>query len=179
MLAAVGERDVADDEVFHDASSSSSSTGGGACRAGPLSDYFGSASFSYHTEISHSEPAKLPPLADFDASGFDLERDVRAKLTRYCDRPFEWVRLGVNAEDFAAFDLIPLKPKKTDSRYKRFVESHGYECAELDALPATELRRRVKDAITSHIDLERWERLQETERLEKESIDKLESGWSA
>jgi hypothetical protein len=50
-------------------------------------------------------------LGDFDASGFDLERDVQAKLTRYCSRPFTWFRLGVNVDDFAAFDLIPASRK--------------------------------------------------------------------
>jgi hypothetical protein len=149
-----------------------------------LSPIRGYVSLSFAHEIAETwnritKPIHAFYLGDFDASGFDLERDVRAKLTRYCKRSFEWVRLGVNKEDFAAFDLIPLKPKKTDSRYKRFVATHGYECAELDALPATELRQRVREAITSHIDLERWERLQEVERLEKESIDKLASGWSA
>ena len=117
-------------------------------------------------------------LGDFDASGFDLERDMREKLERYCDRTFDWVRLGVNREDFEDFDLIPLKPKKKDARYSRFVAEHGHECAELDALPATELRRRVEEAITAHIDDEKWERLRRTEELEKETIDKLAAAWS-
>jgi hypothetical protein len=110
-------------------------------------------------------------LGDFDASGFDLERDVRAKLTRYCERPFEWVRLGVNAEDFAAFNLIPLEPKKKDTRYKRFVAEHGTACAELDALPATELRRRVQEAVEAHIPEGEWQRLQEIEAREKEAVE--------
>jgi hypothetical protein len=112
-------------------------------------------------------------LGDFDASGFDLERDVREKLSRYCERPFAWMRLGVNADDFAEFDLIPLAAKKTDARYRRFVREHGEACAELDALPATELRRRVEQAIVSHIDMPKWERLKETERVERESLGKI------
>jgi hypothetical protein len=78
--------------------------------------------------------------------------------------------LAVNGDDFETFSLIPLKPKKTDSRYRRFVAEHGTECAELDALPATELRRRVEQAILAHVDMDKWERLKEVERLEKESI---------
>jgi hypothetical protein len=122
-----------------------------------LSPIRGYVSLSFAHEIADTwnqidKPITAYYLGDFDASSFDLERDVREKLTRYCDRPFEWVRLGVNADDFEPFNLIPLKPKKTDSRYRRFVAQHGHECAELDALPATELRRRVKEAITSHID---------------------------
>jgi hypothetical protein len=149
-----------------------------------LSPIRGYVSLSFAHEIAETwnqidKPIFCYYLGDFDASGFDLERDVRAKLKRYCKRHFEWVRLGVNADDFAAFDLIPLKPKKTDSRYRRFIREHGRECAELDALPATELRRRVEHAITSHIDAAKWERLKETERLERESLDKIATGWSA
>jgi hypothetical protein len=149
-----------------------------------LSPIRGYVSLSFAHEIAETWNRVAKPifafyLGDFDASGFDLERDVRAKLTRYCDRPFEWCRLGVNIEDFAAFNLIPLKPKKTDCRYKRFVADHGRECAELDALPATELRRRVEEAIADHIDQEKWQRLLEVEEAEKATIDKLASSWVA
>jgi hypothetical protein len=143
-----------------------------------LSPIRGYASLSFAHEIAEiwnriTKPIYCYYLGDFDASGFDLERDIKAKLTKYCDSPFEWVRLGANKEDFANFNLIPLQPKKTDTRYKRFVQEHGYECAELDAIPATELRRRVQEAITSHIDRAKWDRLQEVERLEKESISRV------
>ena len=47
-------------------------------------------------------------LGDFDPSGFDLER--------YCERSFNWCRLGVNGGDFEEFNLIPLEPKKRDRR---------------------------------------------------------------
>ena len=148
-----------------------------------LSPIRGYVSLSFAHEIAQTwnriaKPVFAYYLGDFDASGFDLERDVRDKLTRYCNRPFEWQRLGVNRDDFAAFNLIPLEAKTQDKRYARFVAAHGDECAELDALPATELRRRVEEAITAHIDQERWGRLMDVERLEKESIDQLASVWT-
>jgi hypothetical protein len=122
-----------------------------------LSPIRGYVSLSFAHEIAETwnriaKPIYAYYLGDFDASGFDLERDIRDKLSRYCDRPFTWQRVAVDREDFADFNLIPLKPKRTDSRYKRFVAEHGSECAELDAVPATELRRRLKEAITAHID---------------------------
>jgi len=143
-----------------------------------LSPIRGYVSLSFAHEIAEiwnliNKPINAYYLGDFDASGFDLERDIREKLERYCNRPFEWHRLGVNADDFATFDLIPLKPKKADSRYKQFIAEHGSECAELDALPPTELRRRVEEAITRHIPQEQWERLQEMERLEKGSFNEI------
>ncbi len=143
-----------------------------------LSPIRGYVSLSFAHEIADTwnqiaKPITAYYLGDFDASGFDLERDLRAKLQRYCNRPFTWERLAVNKEDFVDFDLIPLKPKKSDRRYKAFVQEHGKECAELDAIPPTELRRRVREAINRHIPQGQWERLQETERLEKESFNKV------
>ena len=39
-------------------------------------------------------------LGDYDPSGFDIERDLRAKLADLSGKEFEWVRLGVNESDF-------------------------------------------------------------------------------
>lgn len=143
-----------------------------------LSPIRGYVSLSFVHEIAVTwkliaKPVTCYYLGDFDASGFDLERDCREKLARYCDRPFTWKRLAVNKSDFADFDLIPLAAKKTDRRYAKFVREHGVECAELDAIPATELRERVRAAINTHIDQDRWERLLEVERLERESIGNI------
>jgi hypothetical protein len=55
---------------------------------------------------------------------------------------------------------------------------HGSQCAELDALSATELRRRVEEAILKHVDMEKWDRLQEVERIEKQSVANFLSGWT-
>ena len=141
-----------------------------------LSPIRGYVSLSFAHEIADQwnqieKPIHAFYVGDFDPSGFDLERDVREKLTRYCSRDFHWERLGVNADDFAAFDLIPLAPKKSDRRYKAFVERYGSQCAELDALPPTEIRSRIRQAIEQHISHDEWERLQEVERIEKESFD--------
>ena len=148
-----------------------------------LSPLRGYVSLSFAHEIAETwieidKPIFAYYLGDFDASGFDLERDVRAKLERYCKRPFEWLRIGVNDDDFDGFDLIPLEVKEKDSRSRSFIQTHGTRCAELDALPATELRRRVREAIEDHIDADKWSRLLEVERLEKESIAAVADQWS-
>jgi len=141
-----------------------------------LSPIRGYASLTYAHEIAEMWSGIRKPifayyLGDFDPSGFDLERDLKEKLNRYGGRSFEWTRLGVNADDFEDFGLLPLAPKKSDRRYQTFIEEHGYQCAELDALPATELRQRVRNAITQHIPQDEWSKLQDVERIEKESFE--------
>jgi hypothetical protein len=161
----------------------------------------GYASISFAGEIADLWAATGKPvfayyLGDFDPSGFDLERSLREKIARYsgrCDlcalgdvhaggdpRPagcFYWRRLGVLRDDFERFGLISLPVKKTDTRAAGFVERHGRACAELDALPPTELRRRVQEAIESHIDRARWERLLLVEESERRSLEQVVAGW--
>jgi hypothetical protein len=117
-------------------------------------------------------------LGDFDPSGFEIERDLRDKLTRYSGgRRFHWSRLAVTFEDFETQNLIQLPVKNKDSRAARFLREHGSVCAEVDAIAPTELRRRVESAIMQHIDQDKWELLRLTERLEQESLASLTLGW--
>lgn len=115
-------------------------------------------------------------LGDYDPSGFDLERDLRDKLQRYSGRKIQkdgisWERLGVRDEDFDALDLIRLPIKMTDNRAAGFIQEHGDTGAEIDAIPPTELRRRVRQAIERHIDTDRWARLRIVEEAEKETLE--------
>lgn len=154
----------------------------------------GYSSVSFAGEIadqwSHiKKPIFAYYLGDYDPSGFDIERDLCEKLERYsgrwcenviaCASPhtFVWQRIGVTDDDFAGFGLIELPVKKTDRRAKGFISQHGDACAEIDALPPTELRRRVREAIESHIDGDQWNRLQSVEEAERDTLDTYLANW--
>jgi hypothetical protein len=119
-------------------------------------------------------------LGDFDPSGIAIEEDCRAKLRQHLGthgEPFRWQRLGLFEGDLRAFDLVRLPVKRSDTRSSRFTEQHGVECAELDALPPDELRRRIRDAIEEHIDADAWNRLAQTEEVERESLRLVTENW--
>ena len=135
----------------------------------------GYCSLSFAGEIASQwarieKPIHAYYLGDFDPSGFDIERDLKEKLLRYSGRDFYWTRLAVLETDFDEYGLIELPVKTDDKRAARFREEHGHRCAEVDAIAPTELRRRVREAIEAHIDADRWERLQQVERLEQETL---------
>ena len=149
----------------------------------------GYASVSFAGEIADQwaeirKPIFAYYLGDFDPSGFDIERDLRAKIERYSGRAadgdpdlahaknFIWQRIGVTEEDFDAHNLVRLPVKHKDNRAAGFIKEHGEACAEIDAIPPTELRRRVRDAILLHVDRERWARLQQIEAAEQETLDR-------
>jgi len=62
---------------------------------------------------------------------------------------------------------------RTDTRAHRFIERHGTETVELDAIPAPEIRRLVRAAIERHMDPRRLEMLRMIEQEEREGIRKL------
>lgn len=153
----------------------------------------GYSSISFAGEIADlwarvEKPIIAYYLGDFDPSGFDLERDLQAKLERYSGRPIEtdaewadegnvvWQRLGVTEADFAAHDLVRLPVKKSDKRAAGFMRRYGTACAEIDAIPPTELRRRVTEAIESHIDIPRWNRLLQVEQAERDTLRQFVAG---
>lgn len=155
----------------------------------------GYASISFAGEIADAWASINKPIfgyccGDFDPSGFDLERDLREKLARYSGRTeewdprlassknFVWQRLGVTDEDFDAYDLVRLPVKKTDRRARGFVKLHGDHCAEVDAIPPKQLRFQVEAAIVSHIDDNRWRRLQEVEQAEQATLEQFTATWS-
>jgi hypothetical protein len=82
-------------------------------------------------------------------------------------------RVAIHREDIDAFDLPPLRIKVSDSRAAAFAHQHGVECVELDALPPSELRRRLKEEIEERIDWSRWERAIAVERAELASIERI------
>ncbi len=155
----------------------------------------GYASISFAGEIADEwtqieKPIFAYYLGDFDPSGFDLERDLRDKLGRYSGLPIwtyeppgqepcyvdnahrfvSWVRLGVTEADFVDHDLVRIPVKRSDNRAAGFIQEYGTDCAEIDAIPPSELRRRVADAIDRHIDVERWNRLLKVEEAERETL---------
>ena len=117
-------------------------------------------------------------IGDFDPSGMNIERSVREAITEYAKGvDFQWKRLAVLPEHFDEFNIIPLAPKKQDTRYKKFVAAHGEKCAEVEAIPANVLRQLVRRAIESHIPQDEWARLKALENIERhqwhELMDKL------
>jgi hypothetical protein len=142
-------------------------------------------------------------LGDWDPSGEDIQRaayhliqdrchDLKygsgsPVLRRLSDQElrsqFLIERIAIHKEDIQKFKLPPLRIRTTedgsyaDSRAKKFVKKHGKNCVELDALPPTELRRRIREAVEKRMDIEKWKRAIEIEKVEIRSIVETVSKW--
>ena len=128
-------------------------------------------------EIGHcwkhiTKPIQVYYLGDHDPAGLDIERDMREKLAQMCGRDFNWQRLAVTTEDFFDTEIIgfPVKKLAAKPRWEPYVKRYGDRCVEVDAISPGDIRDRLKTAIENHIDLAEWERLQQIEELERQSV---------
>jgi len=114
-------------------------------------------------------------LGDHDPAGLQIEQSLRGKLEKFSGRKISWARLAVTTEQFRRPSILGFRVKPTVSAKRRasYIAAFGDRCVEVDALEPNEVRQLVRTAIESHIDEVEWQRLQEIERLEKESIREL------
>jgi len=64
-----------------------------------------------------------------------------------------------------------------DPRAPGFLRKHGEECVELDALPPSELRRRLSRAIRALLDKPAWRLAMVVEKAERETTRKVARGF--
>jgi hypothetical protein len=123
---------------------------------------------------------KKPILAlyfgDHDPSGLNIEASLKNRLRKFLPQVWDavtWTRLAINAKDFADQSLLGLSVKKDDKQGKKYIERFGNRCVEVDALSANVIRERLDDVILAHIDAGAWERLQEHEEAERQTMQNI------
>jgi len=132
--------------------------------------------------IEH-DGATILYFGDFDPSGEDMVRSLRARLDEYleiADEPFgegipdvEIVKCALTAFDIACYNLPADFAKKTDSRAAKFIAEHGDVSVELDALPVDVLRECLTNEVEKRLDLKALAKVRETESAEVEKLVNL------
>jgi hypothetical protein len=111
-------------------------------------------------------------LGDHDPSGLLIEQDLRRRLQKFADKAVYWKRIAIDEDDFRDRSIlgIPVKGNRTARVNRDYIRQFGDRCIEVDALAPDVIRERVRRFIEHHIDQDEWQRLQETERLELETV---------
>ena len=123
------------------------------------------------------KPIRVFYLGDHDPSGRCIEKEMFERLLRYGSGHFKMERIAIHARDIIRFNLPPLRIKDKDPRQHSFRQRFGEDCVELDALPVTVLRQRVREAIEKQMEPVAWKRAIEVEQVEQVSIRSLLSNW--
>lgn len=118
------------------------------------------------------KPLYVLYVGDYDPSGLYMSQvDLPDRLKRYGGEA-DIERVALTEADVMMGDLpsFPASDKTGDPRHNWFVSNHGRHCWELDAMNPNDLRERVREAITDHIDPDAWNHAIEVERVEVESM---------
>jgi hypothetical protein len=111
-------------------------------------------------------------VGDYDPSGmFMSEVDLPARLRNYGAGEFSFERIALVEEDLS--HLPDFEAKKTDPRYRWFVDRYGERSWELDAMDPNELRDRVRDQIENCFDPGDWEQHKKIEAAERETTKRI------
>jgi hypothetical protein len=107
-----------------------------------------------------------------DGTIADILDDAQLTIRRIALTEVDTRRLG-GAVAFPASD------KRSDPRYRWFVNRYGAQCWELDAMNPADLRDRVEQEIRALIEPTAWGRYVEAERLERDSIAATCRTWTS
>jgi hypothetical protein len=126
---------------------------------------------------SDGRPTYVYLLTDFDASGMGIAETVEERLAEMAN-PVDVVveRLAATPEQIEEYGLITQPVTRTDTRARKFIQRFGTETVELDAIPASEVRRLVREAIERHMDPRRLAFLRMVEEEERDGIRALLGG---
>jgi hypothetical protein len=90
---------------------------------------------------------------DMDPSGLGIPDTVKRDLGGgLFGKDFLFERIALTREQADEMDLIPAPVKLTDSRAERFVEEHGEEVFELDAIEPDRLQEMIRESVDEYFD---------------------------
>jgi hypothetical protein len=89
-------------------------------------------------------------LGDHDPSGMDMSRDIEERVRLFMGREgksLKFNRIALNKNQIDEYEPPPNPVKMSDSRSAGFIDNHGDECWELDALDPDVLDGIIETAV--------------------------------
>lgn len=117
-------------------------------------------------------------LGDHDPSGLDMGRDIQHRLDIFVGGVII-ERIALNMDQVTQYNLPPNPAKLTDARAQRYIEEHGDQSWELDALEPTVLDQLIQDAIDSFRDDNLWAEAAEQEEQERTGLNEIVRRWES
>lgn len=116
------------------------------------------------------EEAIIFYLGDFDPSGEDMVRDIRDRLTTFGVQNLRVVKLALTWEQIQTYNPPPNPAKITDPRARAFIEEHGDESWEVNALDPTVIETIIMDAFKGIVDVKLMKAAKKREKEEKKYL---------
>ncbi len=110
-------------------------------------------------------------LGDHDPSGEDMVRDVRDRLIMF-GVGTDVRKIALTMAQVEQYNPPPNPAKMTDPRARAYVEAHGHESWEVDALPPDVLQAIIRENLEEIRDLERMATVIARENQDKRKLRK-------
>jgi len=113
-------------------------------------------------------------LGDHDPSGLDMVNDIRNRVgdlmlgADYMQDLLTVKHIALTKEQIAEYNPPPNPAKMSDSRAPKYVQEHGYESWEVDALPPDVLDAIITEGIEQSINVDlfnKWKVKEEKEKI--------------
>jgi hypothetical protein len=179
-----------------------------SCRGYTSQSEMWGASQRLLTKLRGGRTVHVLHLGDHDPSGIDMTRDIRDRLTLFCQYhlKFDWMkknghpedergwqrlrdaidpqlpqvhRIALNMDQVEKYNPPPNPAKITDSRAAGYIREFGDESWELDALDPDVLVDLIRTNILSLVDVDRWNAERDRQEREREVLIKTSANWPA
>jgi hypothetical protein len=121
-------------------------------------------------------------LGDHDPSGVDMTRDITDRLTQFigyrADLHLEVRRIALNMAQVEQYNPPPNPAKLTDSRANGYIEQHGTESWELDALDPATLSALINEHIDGIVGPELYEAQEAAEAEHRQLLTAAAERWT-
>ena len=108
-------------------------------------------------------------LGDHDPSGEDMVRDMGVRLQMF-GVDVDVRKLALTMPQIEQYNPPPNPAKMADPRAEAYVEAHGNESWEVDALPPNVLTQIIRDAFDEVLDVLKMNRIKKREQRDKRQL---------
>lgn len=126
--------------------------------------------------FANGQGAIVLHFGDHDPSGIDMTRDIKERLSLFCDDSVDVRRIALTMDQIEE-QRPPENPAKvTDSRFAAYMRNYGGSSWELDALSPAYLADLVRENVEPFIMRREWEEVEQSVADTKEKIRELARG---
>jgi hypothetical protein len=124
------------------------------------------------------QEAVILHLGDHDPSGIDMSRDIQDRLELFTYGRVTFERLALNMPQVRQYNPPPNPAKLTDSRCTGYMEVHGDQSWELDALEPTVIADLIRKHVGNYRNEKLWKKGAAEERRMRGDLDKASDRWA-
>ncbi len=132
----------------------------------------------YH--VRQGKKIMILHLGDHDPSGIDMSRDIEDRMRLFMGNEssnFDINRIALNMNQIRQYEPPPNPAKITDSRAAGYIEIHGEESWELDALEPSVINELITEEVMLLRDDELWEAAVTKEQEGKDLLNETVNRW--